>query len=64
MSRSELWCSEDLPRPVTGEPWTPQRARRWLADYEDRFGDMTTMILAASSERELYNRQPWRPGTA
>jgi hypothetical protein len=51
----ELWCSEDLPRPVTGEPWTPQRARRWLADYEDRFGDMTTMILAASSERELYN---------
>ncbi len=51
----ELWCSEDLPRPVTEEPWTPQRARRWLADYEDRFGDMTTMILSASSERELYD---------
>lgn len=55
LSLLELWCSEDLPRPVTGEPWTPQRARRWLADYEDRFGDMTTMILSASSERELYD---------
>jgi hypothetical protein len=50
----ELWCTEDLPRPAIGEPWTPERARRWLDDYESRFNDMTTMILSAESERELY----------
>ncbi len=50
----ELWCAEDLPRPAIGEPWTPDRARRWLDDYHARFKDMTTMILSAGSERELY----------
>jgi hypothetical protein len=51
----ELWCTEDLPRPAIGEPWTPERARRWLGDYHARFKDMTTMILSAGSERELYD---------
>lgn len=50
----ELWCTEDLPRPKVGGPWTPERARRWLDDYYARFNDMTTMILGAASERELY----------
>jgi hypothetical protein len=50
----ELWCSEDLPRPVVAEPWTAERARRWLDDYHARFNDMTTMIIGAGSERELY----------
>lgn len=51
----ELWCTEDLPRPKVGEPWTPERARQWLDDYHARFNDMTTMILGADSERELYD---------
>lgn len=50
----ELWCRENLPRPEVGEPWTPQRARRWLDDYYAEFKDMTTMIIGAGSERELY----------
>ena len=50
----ELWCTEDLPRPAVAEPWTPERARQWLDDYHAQFKDMTTMILAAASERELY----------
>jgi hypothetical protein len=50
----ELWCGEDLPRPAVGQPWTPDRARRWLDDYHARFKDMSTMILSAASERELY----------
>ena len=50
----ELWCTEDLPRPAVAEPWMPERARRWLDDYSTQFNDMTTMILGAGSERELY----------
>ena len=50
----ELWCTEDLPRPVVAEPWTPERARRWLDAYYAQFKDMTTMILGAASERDLY----------
>ncbi|MEY3204036.1 MAG: hypothetical protein RLZZ21_367, partial [Planctomycetota bacterium] len=49
-----LWCGENLPKPMVGEPWTLERARRWLDDYHARFTDMTTMILSAGSERELY----------
>ncbi|MEI6647442.1 MAG: hypothetical protein WCP12_15505 [bacterium] len=50
----ELWCGEDLPKPVLGEPWTPARARRWLDDYYAKFKDMTTMIIGAGNEKELY----------
>ena len=51
----ELWCGENLPRPAVAEPWKLERARRWLDDYYARFKDMTTMILSAASERELYD---------
>ncbi|MCE9632218.1 MAG: hypothetical protein K8S94_16085 [Planctomycetia bacterium] len=50
-----LWCAENLPKPVVGEQWTPERARRWLDDYHTRFQDMTTMILSAGSGKELYD---------
>jgi hypothetical protein len=50
----EVWCSENLPKPALGEPWTRARARRWLDDYHAKFMDMTTMILGAGSEAELY----------
>ncbi|MBL9126043.1 MAG: hypothetical protein JNL97_00280, partial [Verrucomicrobiales bacterium] len=51
---AEIWSQEDLPRPVVAEPWTPDRVRRWVDDYHERFKDMTTMILAAGSSAELY----------
>lgn len=50
-----LWCGENLPRPAVGEPWTRARARQWLDDYHTRFQDMTTMIIGAGSEKELYD---------
>jgi hypothetical protein len=50
----DIWCNEDLPKPKLAEPWTPARARRWLADYHEKFKDMTTMIVSAGSEAELY----------
>jgi dienelactone hydrolase len=50
-----LWCGENLPRPAVGEPWTRTRARQWLDDYHTRFQDMTTMIIGAGSEKELYD---------
>ena len=50
----DIWCGEDLPRPAIGGPWTKARARRWIDDYYEQFHDMTTMILNAQSEEELY----------
>ncbi|MEI6647703.1 MAG: hypothetical protein WCP12_16825 [bacterium] len=50
----DIWCGEDLPKPAIGEPWTKDRARRWIDDYYNKFKDMTTMILCAGSEAELY----------
>jgi hypothetical protein len=50
----DIWCGEDLPKPAIGEPWTKDRARRWIDDYYNTFKDMTTMILCAGSEAELY----------
>jgi hypothetical protein len=50
----DIWCGEDLPKPALGEPWTKDRARRWIDDYYNKFKDMTTMILCAGSEAELY----------
>ena len=50
----DIWCGEDLPKPTIGEPWTKDRARRWIDDYHAQFHDVTTMILSAQSEEELY----------
>jgi hypothetical protein len=50
----DIWCGEDLPKPAIHEPWTKARARRWVDDYYGQFHDMTTMILSAQSEEELY----------
>jgi hypothetical protein len=50
----DIWCGEDLPKPAIGEPWTKDRARRWIDDYYEQFRDMTTMILSAQSEEDLY----------
>ncbi len=49
-----IWCGEDLPKPVLDEPWTPARVRQWLDDYYAKFKDMTTLILGAGNEQELY----------
>ena len=51
---ADIWSHEDLPHPVFQEPWTKERVRRWIDDYYEQFKDMTTMILAAKSEAELY----------
>ena len=51
---ADIWSHEDLPHPLLSEPWTKQRVRRWIDDYYEQFKDMTTMILAAGNEAELY----------
>jgi hypothetical protein len=51
---ADIWSHEDLPHPLLAEPWTKQRVSRWIDDYYEQFKDMTTMILAAKSEAELY----------
>jgi hypothetical protein len=51
----ELWVNEDLlPRPAIQEPWTKDRARRWLEEFARLYGDQTQMTVAAQSPEELY----------
>lgn len=50
----DIWVGEDLPKPVVKEDWSRERAARWLEDYYAKFKDMTTLILSAGSEAELY----------
>ncbi|MHB8971007.1 MAG: hypothetical protein ACYC3X_11335 [Pirellulaceae bacterium] len=50
----EIWTSEDFPRPAVKEPWTPERARQWVADFVQRYSDQTMMIVGAQSPEELY----------
>ncbi|MCY2995614.1 MAG: hypothetical protein NTY19_48360 [Planctomycetota bacterium] len=51
---ANIWSHEDLPRPMLSEPWTREHVLRWIDDYYGQFKDLTTMILAAKSEAELY----------
>ena len=51
----EAWVNEDLlPRPAIKEPWTKERARRWLEEFGRLYGDQTQMIVAAQSPQELH----------
>jgi hypothetical protein len=50
----EIWVHEGLPRPAIDEPWTIERARRWVEDYAARFADQTQMIIAADNPDDLY----------
>jgi hypothetical protein len=49
-----IWVGEGLPRPAIEEPWTVERARRWVEDYATRFADQTQIIIAANNPEDLY----------
>ncbi|MEM7457599.1 MAG: hypothetical protein AAF456_24935, partial [Planctomycetota bacterium] len=50
----QLWVGEGLPYPQIEGEWNREVAETWLADWQSRFEDQSTMIVQASSERELY----------
>jgi hypothetical protein len=58
----EIWVREDLPRPAIDEPWTIDRARRWVDDYATRFADQTQMIIAADNPEDLYSMADYAHG--
>lgn len=50
----DVWVNEDLPKPAIKEPFTRERARRWLEEFARLYSDQTRMTIAAQSPEELY----------
>ncbi|MEI8309702.1 MAG: hypothetical protein WCH98_02995 [Verrucomicrobiota bacterium] len=49
-----LWANEGLPHPMVDGAWTVERARKWLADWQNQFVDQSTMIVQAETSQDLY----------
>ena len=50
-----IWSAEDLPKPRIADAWTPERVRKWVEDYRQRFSDLTTMVISAKTPAELHS---------
>jgi hypothetical protein len=49
-----IWADGRLPHPKVEGGWTLERAREWLAEWQRRFVDQSTMILEAHANEDLY----------
>jgi hypothetical protein len=49
-----LWANGWLPHSKVDGEWTVERARKWLAEWQARFADQSTMVIKAGSPEELY----------
>ncbi len=49
-----LWVDGCLPQPKVEGEWTLERAREWLADWQSRYVDQSTMIVQPTNPAELY----------
>ncbi len=54
-----IWVDEKLPHPRVDGPWTLERARAWLADWQQRFASRSQMIAEGESLEELRAVLPW-----
>ena len=54
-----IWVDEHLPHPQVAGAWTADRARAWLADWQQRFASRSQMILEGDSLDELRAALPW-----
>lgn len=48
-----LWVDGWLPQPKVQGEWTLERARAWLADWQARYVDQSTMIVQPKNPEEL-----------
>lgn len=48
-----LWVDGWLPQPKVEGEWTMERARSWLADWQARYVDQSTMIVQPKNPEEL-----------
>lgn len=51
----QIWANEGLPHPKVEGEWTYEKAKKWLADWQDRFKDQSTFIVGANNKEELYS---------
>ncbi len=50
----EIWANEGLPHPKVDEPWTHERAKQWVADWQEIFAERNLLMLEGASLEELY----------
>jgi len=50
----QLWVQEKLPHPKVAGPWTMERARQWIEQWQRRFAVRDQLILAGRSIAELH----------
>jgi hypothetical protein len=54
-----IWINENQPHPNSGEAWTLDYARQWLADWQTTFGKRSQMVINGESLQELYDLVPY-----
>ena len=55
----EIWANEGLPHPMVDDPWTCERAKQWVADWQKIFAERNLMMLEGTSLEELYEGAEW-----
>jgi len=50
----QLWVNEGIPHPKVKGEWTMEKAREWLAEWQKKFADESTMQITAKSNQDLY----------
>lgn len=54
-----IWTEEKLAHPKVNGPWTLDRARAWLADWQKLFASRSQMILEGDNLDDLRAALPW-----
>jgi hypothetical protein len=49
-----LWANAGLPHPKVKGAWNLETARKWLADWQSQFADVSKMVISAKTNAELY----------
>lgn len=49
-----IWANENLPHPKVDGKWTYERAKQWVAKWQDMFADQSQFILEAENLKDLY----------
>lgn len=50
----QIWANEGLPHPKIDGEWTYERAKQWVADWQEMFAQRNQLMLEGTSLEELY----------
>jgi hypothetical protein len=51
----KIWAREGLPHPRINGEWTYNKAKDWIATWQEMFADQSQFILEAESPEDLYD---------